>query len=102
MSDKIAGLAVQGYRETLEEVKKAVISFAGSPAASGPIAFPDTNYNLPLSFSLTGKKITALKDVQTEGGDGGKIERGPRSALCRGGRHPISSLDVRHRVLDVL
>ncbi len=64
MSDVIAGLAVQGYRETLAEVRKAVDNFAGSPAASAPIAFPDTNYNLPLYFSLTGKKIAALKDVR--------------------------------------
>ena len=64
MSDIIAGLTVQGYAEQLEDVKKLLGESASSLPPGKPIAFGETNYNLPLYFGLTGKKIASLPDVE--------------------------------------
>jgi acetyl-CoA synthase len=65
MSDSISNLVVEGFAEQLEAARKLLDELRVSPAASREITFGDTNYNLPLYFGLTGKKISSLKDVES-------------------------------------
>jgi acetyl-CoA synthase len=90
MSDIIAGLAVQGYTQQLADVK-TVLSKARTAIPSGKsIAIGDTNYNLPLYFGLTGRKIASLPDVErvmkeietrNAGAEASKLDLGGVAAL---------------------
>jgi acetyl-CoA synthase len=64
MSKLICSSAIDG---AVEWVMKAEIKLADAIAQKGadcPVAFPDTNYYLPVIYSFTGKKMQTLADLK--------------------------------------
>ena len=49
------------YERTVKAIDEAIAQYG----AAEPVAFPDTAYNLPCYYSITGKKITNLGELKT-------------------------------------
>jgi len=56
INEKLKELIITGFLEQLNATKKLVDKIIGKFSRDKEIEFPDTAYNFPLFFGLTGKK----------------------------------------------
>ncbi|HOK39614.1 MAG TPA: acetyl-CoA decarbonylase/synthase complex subunit alpha/beta [bacterium] len=66
INEKLKELIITGFLEQLNATKKLVDKIIGKFSRDKEIEFPDTAYNFPLFFGLTGKKIFSLIDIQNQ------------------------------------
>lgn len=64
MSKLICSSAIDGAVEWVLKASKAVDDAIVQKGADFPVAFPDTNYFLPVIYSFTGKKMQKLSDLK--------------------------------------
>ena len=64
MSKLICSSAINGAIEWVRRADESVTKAIAEKGADHPVAFPSTNYYLPIIYSLTGKKMQTLGDLQ--------------------------------------
>ena len=64
MAEQIIKLAIHGFQEQLNNTKAVISKYENKIPTDIKIGFPETAYNLPLYFALTGKKIQSNSDAQ--------------------------------------
>lgn len=64
MSKLICASAIDGAVEWLVKAENSVANAIKEKGESYPVAFPDTNYYLPVIYSFTGKKMQTLADLK--------------------------------------
>ncbi|MCL1795171.1 MAG: acetyl-CoA decarbonylase/synthase complex subunit alpha/beta, partial [Oscillospiraceae bacterium] len=64
MSKLICSSAIDGAIEWVLKAEKMLGEATGQKGPDFPVAFPDTNYYLPVIYSFTGKKMQTLADLK--------------------------------------
>ncbi|GHV29484.1 hypothetical protein FACS1894167_08860 [Synergistales bacterium] len=64
MSKIICSSAINGAIEWVRRADAAVSNAIKEKGPDQPVAFPSTNYSLPIIYSFTGKKMETLKDLE--------------------------------------
>jgi acetyl-CoA synthase len=63
MSKLICSSAISGAIEWVRRADEAVTNAIKEKGPDQPVAFPSTNYSLPIIYSFTGKKMETLQDL---------------------------------------
>ena len=64
MSKLIAASAIRGAHRTVSRAKEVLARTMAAKGADAPVAFPDTNYYLPVIYSMLGAKVQKLSDLE--------------------------------------
>lgn len=64
MSKIVASAAIRGARKYVSEAEEMLDSAREENGTDKEVGFPDTNYYLPLIYSLTGKEVTTIEDME--------------------------------------
>jgi acetyl-CoA synthase len=64
MSKLIAASAIRGAHQTVAQAKDFLARAIDAKGAGSPVAFPDTNYYLPVIYSMLGTKVQKLSDLE--------------------------------------
>ena len=61
----IAASAIGGAHKVVAQAKDYLARAIAAKGADAAVAFPDTNYGLPVIYSMLGEKVSKLSDLQS-------------------------------------